>query len=73
MKKIINIYETIVDRCMSDPRYVTQANWSEIGVPGFGSLITEDCGEKIRASLVIKGIVVIRKYFNKDKIISSVA
>lgn len=73
MKKVINVYEAIVDRCMLDPRYVTKTDWSEVSIPGFGSLITEDCGDKIKASLVKKGIVVFKKYFNKQESVANAA
>jgi len=68
MKKILNIYEAIVDNCMLDSRYITNATWSEFGVEGFGSLVTENCGDRLKASLVNrKGAIVFEKYFFKQE------
>lgn len=75
MKKVLNIYEKIVMKCMSNPdKYVTKVTWSEVGIEGFGSLVTENCGDRIRASLVNKhGEIVFRKYFLKNDCFANVA
>jgi len=73
MKKVLNMHEAIVDKYMSDPRYVTKTTWSEFGIKGFGSLVTEDCGDKIRASLVnCRGSIVFKKYFFKTQCVAKV-
>jgi len=74
MNNVLNIYEAIVKRCMLETRYVTRASWSEVNIKGFGSLITENCGDKIKASLINhRGIIVFEKYFPKNERVANVA
>ena len=74
MKIVLDIYETIVKKCMLDPKYVTNASWSEVSVKGFGSLITESHGDKIKAILINrKGIPVFEKYFLRNECIANAA
>lgn len=68
------IYDSIIMRCMSDPFYITQATWSEVGIKGFGSLITEKYRSQIKASLVNrKGKIVYEKFFPSIKYVSNAA
>ena len=74
MKNVLNIYEAIVRKCMLDSVYVTKANWSEVRVKGFGSLVTENCGDQIKASLINRrGAIVFEKYFPKNERVANVA
>ena len=74
MKNVPKIYESIVMRCIRNSKYLTKASWSEVGIKGFGSLITEDCGDEIKASLINRGgTVVFEKYFSKNEYVSNVA